>query len=152
MNTGTPQSGAFLAMKLQLAALALVSVIAPGASAQSTSRAATVAQPIGTWRGTSTCLVHPSACHDEAVVYRITPMHAADSMAVDARKIVDGGEQEMGVLACLFTPSSGQLACSIPRGVWSFSVRADSLTGELRLGDNTRFRDVRTARDRSRSH
>ncbi|MFL5560515.1 MAG: hypothetical protein ACJ79K_03485 [Gemmatimonadaceae bacterium] len=138
-------------MKFQPAALALVSVIVRGASAQSASRPAAVAPPTGTWRGTSTCLVHRSACHDEIVVYRITPMHAADSVTVDARKIVGGEEQEMGVLACRFTSSSGRLTCSIPRGVWSFTVREDSLTGDLRLSDNTRFRDVRTARDRTRS-
>ena len=134
-------------MKFQLAAVVLVSVIAHGASAQTASRPESVARPIGSWRGTSTCLVHPSACHDEIVVYRITSMRAADSLAVDARKIVGGEEQEMGVLACRLTPANGQLTCTIPQGVWSFSVREDSLTGELRLGDNTRFRDVRAARD-----
>jgi hypothetical protein len=33
-------------------------------------------------------------------------------------------------------------------GVWRFVVRGDSLTGELRLPDGTKFRDVRTARMR----
>ena len=64
---------------------------------------------------------------------------------MDARKIVRGEEQEMGVLACVLTPSNG-LTCTIPRGVWHFRVRSDSLVGELRLPDNTKFRDVRTVR------
>jgi hypothetical protein len=102
--------------------------------------------PVGTWRGTSACLVRPSACNDETVVYRITPMKAADSLSVDARKIVGGEEQEMGVLGCRLTRASGQLTCTIPQGVWQFRVRNDSLNGELRLPDNTRFREVRTAR------
>jgi hypothetical protein len=140
------QNGVFAAMKLQLARVALASLIAHGASAQSASRPVTAASPVGTWRGTSTCLVRPSACTDEIVVYRITQMQATDSLALDARKIVRGQEEEMGVLGCRFVPSSSNITCSIPRGVWQFRVHKDSLTGELQLRDNTRFRDVRTIR------
>ena len=32
--------------------------------------------------------------------------------------------------------------------VWQFTIRADSLVGELRLSDGTRVRDVRTQRSR----
>ena len=63
-----------------------------------------------------------------------------------ARKIVHGEEQEMGVLGCHLVRPSGQLTCTIPQGVWHFLVRSDSLTGELRLLDDTRFREVRTKR------
>jgi hypothetical protein len=73
-------------------------------------------------------------------------MKTADSLAVDARKIVRGEEQDMGVLGCRLARSSGQVTCTIPQGVWTFRVRNDSLTGELRLPDNTRFREVRTKR------
>ncbi len=73
-------------------------------------------------------------------------MKAADSLAVDARKIVRGEEQEMGVLGCRLMPQTGQLTCTIPQGVWQFRVRNDSLTGELRLPDNTRYREVRATR------
>jgi subtilisin-like proprotein convertase family protein len=90
--------------------------------------------------------VRPSACNDEIVVYLITPMKAADSLAVDARKIVRGEEQGMGVLACRLMPLSGQLTCTIPQGVWRFRVHNDSLTGELRTLDNTRYREVRAVR------
>jgi len=72
-------------------------------------------------------------------------MKAADSVALDARKIVRGEEQHMGVLGCRLAALS-QITCTIPRGVWHFTVRKDSLTGELRLLDNTRFREVRTIR------
>jgi hypothetical protein len=70
----------------------------------------------------------------------------ADSVAIDARKIVRGEEQEMGVLGCRATPPSAQLTCGVPLGIWHFTVRNDSLVGELRLTDNTRFREVRTKR------
>ena len=106
------------------------------------------ANPIGVWRGTSLCLVHPSACHDEVVVYRIAPMKTADSVSFGAFKIVNGQEEEMGALACHVTAQGAQLTCRIPRGVWRFMIRGDSLVGELRQPDGTKFRDVRTARSR----
>jgi hypothetical protein len=103
------------------------------------------ATPIGVWRGTSICLVRPSACNDEVVVYRITQMKAADSLAMDGRRIVNGEEQEMGVLTCsLVSPTA--FTCALPQAVWQFSVRSDSLIGELRRRDNTKFRDVRAKR------
>ena len=102
--------------------------------------------PVGIWRGTSVCLVRPSACNDEIVVYRIARTKAADSLTMDARKIVRGEEQSMGVLTCRFTSPNGPLTCVMPQGTWQFRVRNDSLVGELRLSDNTKFRDVRAIR------
>jgi len=133
-------------MRLLLAGIALAGVFAREANAQSSPAASATPTPVGTWRGTSTCLVRPSACHDEIVVYRITQMQQADSLALDARKIVHGVEEEMGVLTCQLAQTKGQITCSIRQGVWHFRVTNDSLTGELRLPDNTRFRDVRTRR------
>ena len=133
-------------MRIRLTGLVVVSMLARGVGAQSPSPQPAVTTPVGTWRGTSVCLVRPSACNDETVVYRIAHTNAADSLTVDARKIVRGEEQEMGVLGCRVAPANGQVTCAIPQGVWHFRVRNDSLTGELRLLDNTRFRDVRTVR------
>jgi len=129
-------------MRLHIAGAALSAAFAATATAQTPARTAASTGPVGTWRGTSTCLVRPSACNDEVVVYRITRMNAADSLSLDARKIVGGQEQEMGVLGCRMASPSGQLTCVIPRGVWLFRARDDSLTGELRLPDSTRFREV----------
>ena len=103
---------------------------------------------VGTWRGTSLCQMRPSACHDESVVYRVTPTSTRDSLAMDARKMVNGAEEEMGVLGCRFNASNAHLTCSMPNGVWHFTVRGDSLVGDLRLPDGTKFRDVRTVRSR----
>jgi len=104
--------------------------------------------PVGEWRGTSLCLVRPSPCHDEIVVYRITRVNASDSLSMDARKIVKGQEEEMGVLGCRAAASGAQVTCTMTNGVWRFTIRGDSLIGELRLPDNTKFRDVKTARSR----
>jgi hypothetical protein len=134
------------AVRIGLTGLAMVTVLARGAGAQATSQQQSRSSPVGTWRGTSLCLVRPSACHDEVVVYRIARTKVRDSLTVDARKIVRGEEQEMGVLNCRFTFSDRLLTCPIPRGIWRFRVHSDSLVGELRLPDNTKFRDVRTVR------
>jgi|SRR5690242_20484934 len=131
-----------------LTLLAVASLPARGASAQSPPPQSAATTPVGTWRGTSVCLVRPSSCNDEVVVYRIAPTKAADSLTIDARKIVRGEEQEMGTLACRFTPPGGPLTCTLPQGIWQFRVRNDSLVGELRLPDNRKFRDVRAVRAR----
>jgi hypothetical protein len=118
-------------------------ILSQGAVAQARSAAAS---PVGVWRGTSLCLVRESPCRDEIVVYRIAAAGAADSFAIDARKIVNGQEEEMGILGCRFTDANAELRCIIPKAIWSFIVRRDSLVGELRLRDGTKFRDVRTVR------
>ena len=107
---------------------------------------AAASSPVGVWRGTSVCRVRPSPCNDETVVYRITRVNASDSLSLDGRRIVNGQEVEMGVLVCRLDASGAQVTCTIPHGVWRFAVRGDSLVGELRSPDNTKFRDVYTAR------
>lgn len=131
---------------LPLAGVAVAGAAAQRASAQSSSQRPAAMRAVGTWRGTSVCLMRSSACSDEVVVYRIARTTAAYALNVDARKLVRGEEQEMGVLACRLTSPEGPLVCAIPRGVWRFSVRNDSLVGELRLSDGTKFRDVRMVR------
>ena len=136
------------AARIWLTGLAATSVLACGATAQSSSQQKGVLNPVGMWRGASVCVVRPSACHDEIVVYRIAHTKAVDSLTLDGRRIVAGEEQEMGVLTCRFKSPNGPLTCAIPRGIWRFYLRKDSLVGELRLSDNTKFRDVRTVRAR----
>ena len=109
---------------------------------------AAASNPVGVWRGTSLCRVRPSPCHDEIVVYRITRVNASDSLSLDARKIVNGQEEEMGILGCRAAGSSSQVTCTMSNGVWRFTIRGDSLVGELRLPDNRKYRDIATARSR----
>jgi hypothetical protein len=132
-------------MKTSIVALAAACLLARGTFAQVPAAAS---NPVGVWRGTSSCQVRPSACKDEIVVYRITRVNASDSLSLDGRKIVKGQEEEMGVLGCRLAASAAQVTCAIPSGVWRFTVRGDSLVGELRSPDNTKYRDVRTARSR----
>ena len=130
-------------LRTRLAPLVAAAVIAQRVPAQRTAGAAT---PIGVWRGSSICLVRPSPCNDESVVYRVARAKASDSVTVDALKIVAGREEDMGVLACGVAARGTELACPFARGVWRFTIRGDSLVGELRLPDGTKFRDVRAAR------
>ena len=130
---------------LKWSALAAAVLLARGALAQD---AAATPNPVGVWRGTSACTLRPSACKDEIAVYRITRANASDSLSIDARKIVNGQEVSMGVIGCLSAASGAQLTCAMPNGVWHFTIRGDSLVGELRLPDNRKFRDVRTSRSR----
>lgn len=104
-------------MRIHLAGVALAGAVAGTAIAQAPVQRPALMNPLGIWRGASVCLVRPSACNDEIVVYRITPTKTADSLAVDARKMVRGEEQAMGVLGCRLSPPSGQLTCVIPQGV-----------------------------------
>jgi hypothetical protein len=121
-----------------------VCFLARGAFAQAPAAAPS---PVGVWRGTSICTVRPSPCHDEIASYHITRLNATDSLSFDARKIVNGQEEEMGgPFPCLFTPSDGQITCRMGNGVWNFTVRGDSLVGELRLPNKTKYRDIKTAR------
>ena len=135
-------------MGIRLTSLVVASLLASSASAQSASQPRATTTPVGTWRGTSTCLVRPSACHDEIILYRIAKTKVADSVTIDGRRITRGEEQEMGVLTCQFTSPNGLVTCAIPQGTWQFRVHNDSLVGELRHPDNTKFRDVRAVRAR----
>jgi len=132
-----------MSARTNIITFAAACLLARGAFAQVP---AATSNPVGVWRGTSLCRVRPSSCNDEMVVYHIARVNASDSLSVDARKIVNGQEVEMGVLGCRSAASGAQVTCTMPNGVWRFTIRSDSLVGELRLPDNRKFRDVSTAR------
>ena len=134
-----------MSLRSSLVSAVAVCVLSRGLLAQAEPAANS---PVGVWRGTSLCLVRPSSCNDETVVYRISRANSGDSLSMDARKIVNGQEVEMGVLGCWFVTAGAQVTCTMPNGVWRFTIRSDSLVGELRLRDGTKFRDVRTVRSR----
>lgn len=127
---------------------AYLAVIAYSAFARHLPAQAPSPDPAGIWRGTSLCQVRPSACKDESVVFRISGTTTPDSLQLDGRKVVNAAEVEMGVLACRFDRPTARLTCPIPNALWQFTVRGDSLVGELRLADGTKVRDVRTGRSR----
>ena len=124
------------------------SLVAHGVFAQEPTTAPTP-NPIGVWRGTSLCTVRPSPCNDEIAVYRITRVNASDTVSFDARKVVNGQEEEMGgPIRCLLSEKGSQITCTPSYGVWRFTIRGDSLVGSLSLTNGTKYRDIRTARSR----
>ena len=134
-----------MSLRSSVVAFVAVGVLAHRAPAQA---AADPANPVGVWRGTSLCQVRPSSCNDEIVVFRITRAKAGDTVFVDGRKIVNAREEEMGVLTCRLVALGASFSCTIPSGVWRFTIRRDSLVGELRRSDSSKVRDVRAARAR----
>ena len=134
-----------MSARTNIIALAAACLLAHAAPAQAPAAAS---NPVGVWRGTSVCRVRPSSCKDEIVVYRINRVNASDSLSIDARKIVNGQEEEMGVLGCRAAVSGSQVTCRMSNGIWRFTIRGDSLVGELRLPDNRKYRDVATSRSR----
>ena len=97
----------------------------------------------GTWRGTSTCVVKPSACNDERVVYHVAA--AGDAYTVVADKLVDGVEQDMGTITCRL--AGARLTCPIEKGVFTFTIDGAHIHGTLDLTDRTRFREIDVTRD-----
>ncbi len=114
-------------------------------SARAPSAPVPVAQApavLGEWRGRSTCLVRPSPCNDEVVVYDIRRDSVyGDSLAWQADKIVNGVRDPMGVLRCAW--HSPVLACKLRvADWWRLTLHGDTLSGFLDLGDGRRFREV----------
>jgi hypothetical protein len=146
MNTLSNQEYRLMSLRTNIVALSAVCLLAHGALAQAPAPAP---NPVGVWRGTSLCTLRPSPCNDEIAVYRITRLNGKDSLSFDARKVVNGVEEEMGgPLGCRLDASGAHFTCAMRNGVWNFSIRGDSLVGELRLPDTRKYRDIRTARSR----
>jgi hypothetical protein len=94
---------------------------------------------IGTWEGESICTVHPSACHDEHVIYEISDAGKA-KLKMSADKVVNGERQNMGDLACTYDGKT--LSCPFAKGLWAFEVKGAKMAGTLKLTDGTLFRKV----------
>lgn len=119
----------------------LLAVVAIAAAQEAKSPVA------GTWKGESLCMVKPSACHDEVVVYEITPSpEKKGHLTMKGDKIVDGKRLWMGDLDCTFADSTRVLTCEMQQGVWAFNVQGDAMTGTLKVKDGTVFRKVNVKR------
>jgi hypothetical protein len=84
----------------------------------------------GTWKGTSICKVKNSPCHDENVVYHISRNRGVDTFYVDASKIVNGVEVQMGILPFVYNKSTNQVT-STAYGTWIFNIKGEMLEGTL---------------------
>ena len=85
---------------------------------------------IGTWKGTSLCQIKASSCHDETVVYHISKNTGVDTFYIKATKIVNGIEEEMGILPFTYNSKTNKLI-STAYGNWTFNIEGGKLEGTL---------------------
>ena len=85
---------------------------------------------IGTWKGTSICQIKNSPCHDETVVYHISKNTGVDTFYINASKIVNGVEEEMGILPFIYNKKTNQLT-STAYGTWTLNIEGTKLEGTL---------------------
>lgn len=103
----------------------------------------------GDWRGSSICLVKPSACRDEEALYQIVKAEPL-RYSLKADKIVDGKPVEMGTADCHFDQSSQALHCEFPKGYLDLTLTDDRLEGAMFLPDKTRWREIKLRKTPSR--
>ena len=85
---------------------------------------------IGTWKGVSLCQIKTSPCHDETVVYHISKKAGVDTFYINGSKIVNGLEEEMGILPFTYNSKTNQLI-SNAYGIWTFNIEGGKLEGTL---------------------
>jgi hypothetical protein len=96
----------------------------------------------GAWEGTSLCTVPNSPCHDEHVVLHIkADLKDSSKFSIDADKIVNGEEEFMGTLSCVYTAAKSELYCDNP-GDWRFTITGDKMVGTLTLKNGTLYRKI----------
>ena len=86
---------------------------------------------VGIWKGTSLCQVKGSSCHDEIVIYHISKGSGIDTFNIKANKLVNGIEEDMGILQFKFDRKTNQLISIAGKGTWTFAVKNKSLDGTL---------------------
>ena len=97
----------------------------------------------GIWRGRSSCEQKESACREETVVYRFSPLQdKPGSFSVSADKIVEGKAVNMGTLEFRFIEDQHSLVSEYAQGVWRLSVDGQKIEGTLTRPDGSLFRRV----------
>jgi hypothetical protein len=99
--------------------------------------------PVGTWRGTSTCLTRRERCGTDSVVYRIAAIDSMpDSVSLAATSIGARGERRTGELRCRYDAPSAILTCDGAEGVLRLAVRGTEIGGRLTRRDGVDLRYV----------
>jgi hypothetical protein len=97
----------------------------------------------GVWRGKSPCAHKESACREETVVYRFSPLqYKPRSFSVSADKIVDGKTVNMGMLEFRYVEGQQALICNYAQGVWRLMLDGNKMVGTLTRPDGSLFRRV----------
>ena len=88
----------------------------------------------GVWKGTSLCQVKNSPCHDEVVVYYISKDSDGKSYKMNASKVVNGKEADMGPLSFTYDEKQN-VFISVDSGrssKWEFKVTGNEMKGTLK--------------------
>src|SRR5437868_14073988 len=87
----------------------------------------------GVWKGSSICQVKNSPCHDESVVYHISKGGSPNAYEIQANKIIDGKEVDMGTLYFTFDAPSKIFGSvdSVKQVRWEFKVTGSQMHGTL---------------------
>lgn len=86
---------------------------------------------VGIWKGTSLCQVKNSPCHDESVVYYITKVNGSDTFNIDAFKVIDGKEVDMGIIGGKWDSENSRLLSNFGNSRFTFNFKNDNLDGTL---------------------
>ena len=86
---------------------------------------------VGTWKGSSLCQIKNSPCHDETVVYHISKSKGVDSFYINANKIVNGVEEDMGIIPFSYNKKTNQLISTAYSGIWTLNIGTAILEGTL---------------------
>src|SRR5438094_987172 len=104
---------------------------------------------IGTWKGTSICQVRSSPCHDEIAVYHISKGDKSNTFYFTMNKMVNGVEEEMGVLDYIYD-SSNNTFTSIDnkrKMIWTFKVKNETMEGTL-VYNNILYRVIKLSKSK----
>src|SRR5262245_4971334 len=113
-----------------------------------------LAELLGTWRGTSTCVnlkVAP-ACKDETVVYEVRSSEKPATAILKADKIVDDQRVPMGELEFVYDAKEAcwrsEFRTARVHAVWCLTVVGRTMTGHLRdIPSNADVREVQLKRE-----
>jgi hypothetical protein len=123
--------------------LALIVALGTGAFASETAPDGAIApkaEILGLWKGSSVCtkVEGNEFCKDETIVYNFVDIPSRPAtVSLKAARIVDGTVQRTFDLYVTYRPDERRWACEFERGegkgLWSFAVFEDGLTGTAAL-------------------
>ncbi len=85
----------------------------------------------GTWKGTSICQIKSSPCHDEISVCHISKTDKEGIYRLIMNKMVNGVEEDMGVLDFTYDAVAGTLSYKdeAHNAEWKFTIKGKTMDG-----------------------
>ena len=117
----------------------VISVLCLSADQLGAAERGNLAEFLGTWRGTSTCVDRElaPACNDETIVYEVSKSDADNEALLEAYKVVDGQRVPMGELKFVYNEKEecwrSEFTTTRVHAVWCLSITGVQMTGSLRV-------------------